>query len=408
MRGAAFPLSSRRGRASVPDMGLPSHWWKDQKPFLDALFADTAGDSGQPGKTGWVWLSEHESREASARIHSAEEREDAPLGAWIPAEAHEASLGMLEGTVPLATRGDLRADRWMRKIHNPTLFADPARPDQLWIALHETTPPPLWIPAGTTAESLAAAFAPYIWPETQDPLPAVVGLPRSVRIFLGTETEMGADFETIVRFFQGLPSTDSLPWGTRFAEDPWPDHPTGIALVGAGYRMPENMEQVDGAVPSITLRSRRLGATITISSMNKFCVLEVRYAPVAHESILPLLTQLLPGLPKGLPSDMPVDALAVVARFRGYQADELLESVRNPEETPSLGYHGMACLATMGDDGAAVRTLLAELGGRGDPRQRGFGYQLASFARHKRFLHEALLRETEAGNIEDLRNALRP
>ncbi|MDI3281975.1 hypothetical protein [Polyangium sp. 15x6] len=389
-------------------MGLPSHWWKERKPFLDALFAETAGDSGQPGKTGWAWLSEQQSREASARIQGTEESEEAPLGAWIPAEAHEACFEMLEGVVPLATRADLRGDRWMRKIHNPTLFGDPARPDQLWIALHETAPPPLWIPAGTTADSLAAAFTPYVWPETQDPLPSVIGLPRSVRIFLGTETEMGADFDTIVRFFQGLPMTDSLPWGTRFVADPWPDHPTGIALVGAGYRMPENMEQAEGAVSSITMRSRRLGAAISVSTQQKFCVLEVRYAPVAHESILPLLTRILPGLPKGLPSDMPADALAVVARFRGYQADELLGFVRNPEEEPSLGYHGMACLATMGDDGAAVRTLLAELGGRGDPRQRDLGYQLASIARHKRFLHEAVLRETDADKREALKNALRP
>ncbi|MDI1482534.1 hypothetical protein [Polyangium sp. y55x31] len=388
-------------------MGLPSHWWKDQKPFLDALFAETAGDSGQPGKSGWVWLSEQQSREASERIRSAEESE-APLGAWMPPEAHEACVEMLEGVVPLATRGDLRADRWMRKIHNPMLFADPARPDQLWIALHESAPPPLWIPAGTTADSLAAAFAPYAWPETQDPLPSVVGLSRSVRIFIGTETGMGADFDTIVRFFQGMPMTDSLPWGTRFSEDPWPDRPTGIALIGAGYRMAENMAQAEGAVPSITMRSRRLGAALSVSSMEQFCVLEVRYTPVAHESILPLLTQLLPGLPKGLPSDMPVDALAVVARCRGYQADALLEFVRDPEEVSSLGYHAMGCLAVMGDDGAAVRTLLAELGGRDDPRQRSLGYHVASVARHKRFLHEALLRETDESNVQTLKNALRP
>ncbi|MDI1444245.1 hypothetical protein [Polyangium sp. 6x1] len=388
-------------------MGLPSHWWKERKPFLDALFAQTAGDSGQPGKTGWVWLNEHESGEAAARIQSAED-EDAPLAAWIPQEAHEDCYGMLEGIVPLATRGGVRGDRWMRKIHNPTLFADPARPDQLWIALHETTPPPLWIPAGTTADSLAAAFAPYAWPETEEALPQVVGLPRSVRIYMGTETGMGADFDTIVRFFQNMPGTDSLPWGTRFAEDPWPDHPTGIALVSTGYRMGENMAQVDGAVPSITMRTRRLGAAITVSSMEKFCVVEVRYAPVAHESILPLLTQLLPDLPKGLPSDMPVDALAVLSRLRGYQADALLAFVRDPEEAPSLGYHAMACLAVMGDDGAAVRTLLAELGGREDPEQRRLGYHFASLARHKRFLHEALLRETDESNVQVLKNALRP
>ncbi|MRG96108.1 hypothetical protein [Polyangium spumosum] len=388
-------------------MGLPSHWWKDRRPFLDGLFVETARDSGQPGETGWVWLSEHESREAAARIRGASD-EDAPLAAWIPQEAHEACHTMLEGVVPLATRGDLRGDRWMRKLHAPTLFGDPARPDQVWIALDQHMPPPLWIPAGTTAASLAEAYAPYVWPETQDPLPAVVRLPRSVRIFLGSEREMGADFETIVRFFQGLPCTDSLPWGTRFVEDPWPDHPVGIALVSAGYHMADNIQQADGAVPSITMRSRRLGAAITVSSMETFCVLEVRYAPVSHASILPLLEELLPGLPKGLPSDMPVDALGVVARFRGYQADELFALVRDPEEEPSLGYHTMACLAAFGDDGAGARALLAELGGRENPRQRGLGYQAASLARHKRFLHEALLRETDEDNVQALKNALRP
>jgi len=389
-------------------MGLPSHWWKDRSPFLDALFAETAGDSGQPGKTGWVWLSEHESREAAARLGGEGEGEGAPFAAWIPEEAHEACAAMLERVVPLATRGDLRADRWMRKIHNPTLFGDPARPEQVWLALDASTPPPLWIPAGSTAASLDEAFSPYAWPETHDPLPSVVRLPRSVRIFIGTETEMGADFETLVRFFQGLPGTDSLPWGARYSEDPWPDHPTGIALVSAGYHMAENMAQIDDTVASITMRSRRLGAAITISTMQKFCVLEVRYAPVAHASLLPLLTELLPGLPKGLPSDMPVDALSVVARLRGFQADELLALVRDPEEAPSIGYHTMGCLATMGDDGAAVRTLLGELGGRADPRHRSLAYQAASIARHKRFLHEALLRETDAGNVEALKNALRP
>lgn len=390
-------------------MALPSHWWKERGDFVDALHAATAGDSGgESGGSCWVWLSESESRATLERIRASNEGEEETLAAWIREEALDACRVMRDRSVPLAARAELRGDRLMRKLHRPTLFGDPARPEQIFLALDESMPAPLWVPAGQTVASLAEAFEPYALPERDTPLPTVASLPSSIRNFIGTEVDMRADFDTIARFLRILAGTDSLPWGTRFSDDPWPDRPTGIALAAAGYQLDEKMAQADEAVPTLTVRSRRLGAALALSSLDQFCVLEARYSPVKHASVLPALEEALPRMRRGLPPDMPVDLLSVFARIHGSSADELLALVRDPDNADALGYNAMACLATIGDDGAKARVLLEELGGRPDSGQRGLAYQVAAAGGHQRFLHEAMLREKDEKNLEGLKNYLGP
>src|SRR5690349_3037 len=114
-----------------------AHWWRERGAFVDALFAKAApAGEGDPG-SGWVWLSEQESRETAERIEKEAAEEESCFQGWIASEAHEACREMLSGCVPLATRGELRADRIMSKLHRPTLFGDPSRPEQVYLALDE-------------------------------------------------------------------------------------------------------------------------------------------------------------------------------------------------------------------------------------------------------------------------------
>jgi hypothetical protein len=390
-------------------MTLPAHWWKERAQWLDGLYAATAGETGgEAERKGFIWLSEHESRDMAARLRQDLDGDASTLAGWIHEDAHEACRAALARAVPLAHRGELCADRWARKLQSPMLFGDPARPEQIWLALDGTMPPPLWIPAGTTAASLAEAFAPYAHPELDAPLPSVLAMPHRICVFIGTEQGFGADFDQLAGFVQSLPGTDSLPWGSRFMDDPWPARPTGIALIAAGHQMPEKTAQLDGAVPTMTVRSRRLGAAITVAALGHFYTLRIHYTPVAHASVVGALRQIMPGRTAGLPLDMPVDALSVLARFGGMQAAEALAAMRDPAEQDNLGFFAMATLAALGDDGASVRALLRELIARPSPAERGLGYELASLARQTRILHEALLHETDPENRAALAKHLQP
>lgn len=389
-------------------MAIPAHWWKARPAWLDPLRAAEVGESGGEGKDGWTWLSERQSREVKGRARKAHEGDARELHGWIHEDVHDRCREMIARAVPLAQRGGFFADRGMRKIHNPTLFGDPSRPEQAWLALDEAMPAIFWVPAGTTAASLAEAFEPYALPEREGPLPRVLSLPRSVRIFVGTDRDMGATFEQIADYFRSLPGTDSLPWSERFMDDPWPARLTGLAAATAGYRMAEMTAPIEGAVPRRTVRTRRLGAAISVQWMDGFCVIEVQYAPVAHASLIDALASVIPEMPKGLPPDLPVDALTVLARCRGKQAGELLAAVRDPGEREYLGYHAMSYLAVLGDDGDRKRALLRELLARPDVEGRRIGFQLASTAHEARVMHDALLAEHDADTREAMRRHLSP
>jgi hypothetical protein len=386
-------------------MTLPAHWWKERGPFLDALYAVTAGKSGgEAGQDGWRWLTEHESLELASRVRGAQ---GDVLHEWIGEPAHEACRAILDRAVPLANRGE-GADRWARKFHSPTLWGDLTRPDQLWIALDESTPPVLWIPAGITAASLALAFAPYALPEQGEALPSILSLPKSLRLFIGTQGEVKIALDRLSAFIQSSPGADSLPWGSRFGDDPWPHHPVGIALMAVGRHMPENTQQADGAIPTLTMRTRRLGAAISVSDFQSFYVIDVLYAPVEHESILAALYEALPGLPAGLPQDIPVDALIVIAHFHGERAEALREAAADPDKREELPFFTLAYVAALGDDGGAIRSFLRELIARPSPEDRRIAYQAAAVSQQTRLLYEALLRDTDPENQKLLQGHLKP
>ena len=98
------------------------------------------------------------------------------------------------------------------------LLFDPQVPTALLARLGPEHPGPLWLAAGCSAESLAAALSPY----RARKVPSRLQLPPAQRRFVGHTESLGQSFAELVARLAAHPALEPTGWGSAYPDDPWP------------------------------------------------------------------------------------------------------------------------------------------------------------------------------------------
>jgi hypothetical protein len=163
----------------------------------------------------------------------------AELPAWVVAlRAATPQLSWKQAPALASGQGDWPATWHLGEVtlaagSPPALLLCPvAAPTQLRVALTAAQPPPLWLPAGTSAESLAAALLPY----REVAVPSRLQLPLPRRLFVGHTESLGAGFAELVARLAAHPAVEPEGWGSAYPDDPWP-RPLPEALPAAAREL---------------------------------------------------------------------------------------------------------------------------------------------------------------------------
>lgn len=317
----------------------PAHWWKERPRWVDALRDAPDLD----------WLSESTSEKLAQQMR-AELLEGGGAGYGLAPEVVAASLE--RPVVPLARLPE-RSDRRGMIPYRPTLFGDPARPEQAWIGLDALTPPLLWIDAGTTPESLRAVWAPYALAS----LPARRELPRERRYFVGSPQQLG-ELEPLADALAHRPGLDTLAWGTVRDDDPWADRVDANALVMARVN-DEVRRQSPAALPALTMRTVFTGSLVTLTLFEGCYTLTLRYRPCGHAA---LYERLNAQFGTRFPTDLPVDALMALTAFPTQMTAEDFEALLvDPNEASARIGDAVTYAALCFDDLRRLRWLVRDV-----------------------------------------------
>ncbi len=296
-------------------------WLPNAPTWLEAL----GRDSGLAA-LGVRW---HTQLEAENLAQDAIERwRDGPAGT-IHTEATLALAGdLVRRALPVASGPDVRGlDRSVCRIQ---LWFDPARPQQLWLALDEAMPPFLWLPCGTTLPELTHRLRHV----TATARPNRCRLPASARGFIGYRLEFGVrDPETgrvvpatprqLDRYFAANPFMDAGAWGSAHTDDPWPAEIPDQPELGARMAVHERQmcAQARGRVWSISRRTRWSHSILSLELHHRdVFVLEVRYRPTDHGAVIDRVNA---HFGCEYPRDLPVDVIAALLGFRFDSAGDL-------------------------------------------------------------------------------------
>lgn len=232
----------------------------------------------------------------------------AELPAWVVAlRAATPQLSWKQAPALASGQGDWPAAWHLGEValaagSPPALLLCPvAAPTQLRVALTAAQPPPLWLPAGTSAESLAAALLPY----REVAVPSRLQLPLPRRLFVGHTESLGAGFAELVARLAAHPAVEPAAWGSAYPDDPWP-RPLPEALPAAARELlgRHYAAQAPDLPRSMTFVSRWSRSLLSLEDHAGALVLAIapgRAAPEAEPS--PASSPADPPL-AGLPADV--------------------------------------------------------------------------------------------------------
>lgn len=279
-------------------MALPD-WLSSFPEWLPRLAADPAS-----AELGLVWLSEEQARERAQSIAGVY-ADDGSQVIRLPAPMLAAARKMLADKEVVAI-GPKMPMRVSDEAVESLLIIDRSRPDEVLIALSRDYAPFLWIPAGTTAESIRAALAVYF--PSEDPPRA--RLHRIARYFIGNERMLDANIHDIENHYVASPFAAELSWGSASVEDPWPARiATDEQIRTFTSDVLRSARQDDDSVYSTSFRLQHSRAILTIEDHAGLFVIEIRYMPSPNRDVVVGVNR---RFELALPSDMPVDAVAAL------------------------------------------------------------------------------------------------
>ncbi len=240
---------------------------------------------------GVRWHSAAQIRDASAPLPDA-------AGLLLPQEARfrAADEALLARMVSVAD-GPRRQDRTQRELKS-RLFVDRESPHRLLLALAENHPPSLWVPAGQTRDSLAAALAAYCF----DGLPPQQSLPFQGRLFLTTTAMLQDDFRAVENVLTRSAFTDALIWGSSKPTDPYGEsEPLGRIPLP---RLREYIGQKPGVLPRTSVRTRFSRAIIQAIDYNSAYFADLYFRPAPPEFAAEYRARHKTPFPPGTPADV--------------------------------------------------------------------------------------------------------
>jgi hypothetical protein len=361
--------------------------WLDARPaWLVALAKGRASKPGVqrdavPPDLPFYWLTKAQSRKDRAAIEQSFRAESGPPGYSLSAAAREACRTRLGQAIPIA-RGPSRKSRTGDVIHEAIWLLDPARPEQLWLALDALMPPLLWLPAGTLAVSVREALAPY-FPEH---LPARLDLPSIARGFAGNETMLDANHEQLENHFTMTSALDFLSWGSDYDDDPWPEElPDKLHRLALMAKLRELMAQRPTRVRSTSYRSFWSRSIVTLERHGDgWFVLQARYRPARSPEVVRAFNE---QLSTGFPEDLPVDVVAALLGTGFVTAHALEQALEEPAMAESIPFHLLALGAVRHSD-LRMMEILRRVALRSTPSVRRVVAILADWLRYDLLLHE--------------------
>ena len=323
-------------------MALPD-WLSSFPEWLPRLAADPAS-----AELGLAWLSEEQGRERAQRIadlYAGEGSQVIPL----PAPMLAAARKMLAEKEVIAI-GPKMPMRVSEEAIESLLIIDRSRPDEVLIALSRDYAPFLWVPAGTTVESIRAALSVYF--PKEDPTRA--RLHRIARYFIGNERMLDANIHDIENHYVTSPFTAELSWGSASTEDPWPTRiATDDQIRSFTNDVLQSARQDDDSVYSTSFRLQHSRAILTIEDHAGLFVIEVRYTPSPNRDVVVGVNR---RFDLAFPSDMPVDGVAALLGL-SLQTEAMLRETLADHELAAdhdLVLHALAALKsgdlTVGQD----------------------------------------------------------
>lgn len=368
------------------------HWWKDAPPWLREVFAEMQGEAS-PVR----WFSEATSRKQAEALRERWQDQGGPGYAVAPA-VREACAARAARAVPLAA-GPRRVTRLSPIEREVQLYADPARPEQLWAGLGEDFPAVLWVPAGASREAMEAALAPY----TGAGMPRRLALEGVARGLVGSARGEAASARDLENHFAFVPTVDAPTWGSDYDDDPWPAEIHGpVNMLAQSVLLRQHMAQRPGRVPSTSWRTLWSRSILSLEQHpGDLFAIELRYRPSRHPEVIEEVSRLL-GLPGARwPEDLPLDVAAALLGSPFQQAEELTEALRDPaqaEDAPFL----LLALAALRHGELGVAALLREHARSGDLRRRAAAAIAADRLGYTMLLHEMCAAEPD----EELRRQI--
>ncbi|MBK6918475.1 MAG: hypothetical protein IPH07_13850 [Deltaproteobacteria bacterium] len=377
--------------AVLAPMPMPPTWLPEAPAWLMTLARDP-----QLGGLQVQCLGGPQSQAITRRLLEAYER--GPAGTMhTPATlAHARSI--LARVVPVA-RGPLLRTR--DRVVAPMLWLLDRQRDELLLALSESHPPFLWLPAGRDVAGMRAALADFV----PRPFLPRVELPAQVRGFIGYRLQFGvpspytgelepANAAELDRHFALNPFVEPGAWGSCVREDPWPaelpDQPQ--LQLGLSAREQQVTQQRPGRVWSISRRTRHSRSILTIELHHRdVFVAEVRYRPSRHGAIVAAMNA---HFGSEYPTDLPLDVVAALLGFRFESARDLeaqLDGERDPDVISGL----LQVLSALRHSDPSVTTLYRRYLEHEDPSVRAMLYNIFVAHNHESLLEEATVSEPD-------------
>ncbi len=352
------------------------------------------------------WLSALRSDEELARRFELQFI-DGETAEPLRALAHQAWEGKFVDSVNQA--GHARIDRCVpigggmtrtRRVSGSeqavALWLDPDE-DQLIAGFSVLHPPALWLPLGSTTDSIAAALAPY---DVKEPA-RVATLPRVQRWLKEVPPSEREAVESVIERFE--PWLDNASWANAHADDPWTElEPARNALI-QGAQLREAAKETSERVTSTSYRSLWSRSVLTIEYQPFHCVFVGRYAPVSISAPRAALDELAG---EGVPSDVPLDLVASLLRG-GNITVAMLDHLRSAgADGPHAAWdpsHTIARCELLPGEPAAGVALRADFERvKDDPSSRELFVKLAIHYRHQWVLRDIAVAEPELVRTPEL------
>jgi WD40 repeat protein/tetratricopeptide (TPR) repeat protein len=288
-------------------------------------------------------LAENSGQEDGLGWHSSEEIES--FGTYTP----PAAAGVAPQQQPAAEQwvrvgaGPPRVDRAGNE-HPSQLWFNVQQPEQLRMALIDDCPSFLWIPAGSDMAGIRRTLDAYFFQE----VPPQESLHRQFRAYLGSEDELGIDFEELENQFTLNRFCEILSWGSAFPTDPYPDHysPFGANLLVAS----RFMRQRPDSVPCTSFRTVHSRSVLGIQDYGGGFIVTAHYRPAREADVIRAFNQ---RFASAYPEDIPVDIVAALLDFAPLTSDQLelrLAGVDQDTRMIASGFSLLALLRNLDED----------------------------------------------------------
>lgn len=382
----------------------PDCAWLDTLPaWFQALRADP-----RLQEASVAWLGARERDEETSQLREQFNGGFYPMGSLWSDALFEAS----REAVTHATVVGVGPSIHERSLIDRQVFfvIDDRRPDQLVMALTREGPAALWIPCGSSADSVLAKLS-EIWPTRSD---TRATFPKTVRLFGGYLASLAvpspysggleqAGPHELARHWTMSPWMLHEHWGSRQLDDPWPARipPQPAFAVKTVAFQREVQLQEDGGVCSWTRRTTFSRSYVTFELHRcELYVIEVRYQPSTNGAAIEALNQRFGAT---FPTDLPLDVVGALIGF-GHQT---VEPLRDAMATaPSVAPYLVVLAALLCHDLVALRALLREHLRSSDPAVVATCANLAITYNLEFILEEMLLAGVEDALVPQIRSIL--